>query len=232
MVATCNISEPSLSVAEIVLSFPHALAVLTRHNIDYCCRGKRSFKEACENAGLNADALWEEIVRDQPNGNTYSLRFSTWDTALLAEYIVQNHHQYVKEVVPQLQELLDKVCNVHGEDHIELAEIRDDFNDLAEELLSHIRQEEELLFPAIRKGYEHIQALNLEDSISTLETEHEHAGDLMKSIRQLTSQYTAPRGACPTFQLTYKKLEAFDQDLMQHLHLENNVLFEKLKNFK
>jgi regulator of cell morphogenesis and NO signaling len=62
-----------------------------------------------------------------------------------------------------------------------------------------------------------------------MEAEHEAAGDLMKSIRQLTNQYTIPRDACPTISLTYKKLEEFDQDLMQHIHVENNVLFERVK---
>ena len=229
MTASCSIpNTTSLHVAEVVLSYPNALTVLNRYSIDYCCGGKRSLKEACDKVGLNADTVWDEIVHGRNNGNSYLSRFTTWQAPLLVDYILQNHHAYVKEVIPQLQELLDKVCSVHGEDHIALAEVRDDFNDLAEELLTHMQKEEKILFPAIKKGSQN--ALTIVGPISVMEDEHEHAGDLMKSIRQLTNHYTVPRDACPTFQVTYKKLEEFDQDLMQHIHLENNILFEKLKD--
>lgn len=220
-------------MAEVVLTYPNALSVLTRYNIDYCCGGKMSFREACDKAGLNADQIWGEIVHGRPSGNSYQLRFTTWSAPLLVDFITQNHHAYVKEAIPQLQELLDKVCNVHGEDHIELNEIRDDFNDLAEELLSHLEKEEKVLFPSIKSHFREGKTFlsnNFEGPISVMEDEHELAGDLMKSIRQLTSNYTIPRDACPTYQLTYKKLAEFDQDLMQHVHLENNVLFEKVKH--
>jgi regulator of cell morphogenesis and NO signaling len=236
MIASCNIPETTtLSVAEVVLTYPNALTILNRYNIDYCCGGKRSFKEACENLSLNTYKIWSEIVHGKNSRSPNLLRFNTWNAPLLVDYIIQNHHGYVREVIPQLQELLDKVCSVHGEDHIELAEVRDDFNDLTEELLTHMNKEERVLFPAIKQNYLDRKSGHayshptLEAPINMMEDEHEHAGDLMKSIRQLTNHYTIPRDACPTFQVTYKKLEEFDQDLMQHIHLENNVLFEKVK---
>ncbi len=229
MIASCSIPNTTdLTVAEVVLTYPNALTVLTRCNIDYCCGGKRSFKEACERKGLNTEKIWDEIVHGRNTENSFLLRFSIWDSPLLVDYIVQNHHAYVKESIPQLQELLDKVCSVHGEDHIELVEVRDDFNDLADELLAHMQKEEEVLFPAIKNGYQ--RAINMGEPIRMMEEEHEQAGDLMKSIRQLTNHYTVPHDACPTFQLTYKKLEEFEHDLMRHVHLENNVLFEKVKH--
>jgi regulator of cell morphogenesis and NO signaling len=229
MIATSSISSSSLTVGEVVLTYPNAFNVLTRYNIDFCCGGKRSFKEACEKAGLNTDTIWDEIVHRKNPGNSYLVRFNTWEAPLLVDYIVQNHHAYVKETIPKLQELLDKICSVHGEDHIELIEVRDDFNDLAEELLTHMQKEEKTLFPAIKEGVQNGSARALGDPINVMKAEHERAGDLMKSIRQLTNHYAIPRDACPTFKLTYKKLEEFDQDLMQHVHLENNVLFEQFQ---
>jgi regulator of cell morphogenesis and NO signaling len=219
------------SVADVAIQYPRALAIFFKYNIDFCCGGKRSFRETCEKKGLNADMILEEIVHSKSQANSALMRVGSWDSAFLVDFIIQNHHSYVKDVIPQLQELLDKVCSVHGEDHIELPEIRDDFTDLANELLTHMNKEEKLLFPAIKnRARGELSHVMLDGPIHVMEEEHEVAGDLMKSIRQLTKQYTIPRDACPTLQLTYKKLEEFDHDLMQHVHLENNVLFERLKS--
>lgn len=223
-----NISElTDVSVAEVAIEFPCAINVFMKHNIDFCCGGQQNFQEACKKKGLNSDMIWDEIIHRKPTGDALSLRFNSWNTSLLIEYIIQNHHVYVKEAIPQLQELLDKVCSVHGEDYIELSEIRDDFGDLANELITHLNKEEKILFPAILKhGFN--SEMTMKGPITIMESEHELAGDLMKSIRQLTKHYTIPRDACPTLELTYKKLQEFDADLMQHIHLENNVLFKKV----
>ena len=219
------------SVADVAIQYPHALAIFHKHNIDFCCGGKRLFKDACDKKGLNSRLIWDEIVHSKSVENLNLLRFHSWDASLLVDFIIQNHHAYVKEAIPQLQELLDKVCSVHGEDHIELIEIRDDFNDLATELLTHMNKEEMFLFPAIKNSTQKAFTYTpLDGPIGVMEQEHEIAGDLMKSIRQLTKNYAIPRDACPTLQLTYKKLKEFDYDLMQHVHLENNVLFERLMN--
>jgi regulator of cell morphogenesis and NO signaling len=223
------------SVSEVALAYPQSLSTFNRHNIDFCCGGKRSFKEACELKGLNPETIWNEIIHSEGLEIPFHLRLSTWSTPLLIDYIIQNHHEYVREAIIHLQELLDKVYSVHGSDHIELAEIRDDFNDLSEELLTHMHKEEMVLFPAIIRISQNkldptFSLPTLESPLRVMEIEHESAGDLMKSIRQLTKQYSIPRDACPTLSMTYKKLEEFDQDLMQHIHVENNVLFERVRN--
>jgi regulator of cell morphogenesis and NO signaling len=217
-----------LSVAEVAVTYPSALSVLTKYKIDYCCGGKIPFQEACEKQGLNTEKIWAEIVHMRAQGNS-NLRVTTWEPPFLIDYIVQNHHAYIKETVPKLKELLDKICDVHGEDHIELAEIREDFTDLSQELLAHLEKEEKILFPAIKSMFQTNSLSDLKNPIGMMEHEHQVAGDLIKSIRQLTHNYTIPRDACPTFSITYKKLEEFDQDLMQHIHLENNVLFDRMK---
>lgn len=226
-----------LSVADVVLAFPQALQILNRYNLDYCCGGKKPFIKVCENAGLNAESIWREIQLAVVNhGGDTRLRFNSWDAPLLIDFIVQHHHQYVRDSIPQIQALLDKVCNAHGEDSPFLLSVRDRFNSLAAELQNHLPKEEEVLFPAIRRllvsrvsgampavgqGQLSVPILNMED-------EHEIAGDLIKSIRSLTNHYTPPVFACPTFRLTYIMLDQFDRDLMQHIHLENNILFPKV----
>src|SRR5687768_18026819 len=97
--------EPfNLSVSEIALTYPQSLSTLTRHNIDFCCGGKRSFKEVCEKKGLNPEIIWNEIIHSKPIEAPFHLRLSTWSIPLLIEYIIQNHHAYVRDAIPQLKE--------------------------------------------------------------------------------------------------------------------------------
>lgn len=129
--------------------------------------------------------------------------------------------------------MIDKVCDVHGEDSPHLVEVREVFQALAEELLHHLPKEEEVLFPAIRK----ILKAQTSDStiqfvqapMQVMEAEHDRAGELVKRLRQLTANYSVPAEACPTYQMTYTLLKEFDRDLIQHIHLENNLLFPKVK---
>lgn len=238
MTTTHNFLEmENISVADVALTFPQALEILHRHNLDYCCGGKKPFVEVCEKAGLNAESIWKELQYAKANaGADQRMRFDTWDAPLLIDFILQHHHNYVRESIPHIQELLDKVCDVHGMDSPFLLQVRDDFNALAQELLDHLPKEEEILFPAIRKLYatqdSNATTFNLQAPITVMEDEHENAGTLIKSIRQLTNQYTPPEYACPTFQATYSMLEQFDKDLMQHIHLENNILFPKAKEMQ
>lgn len=238
-ITTDQLAMDQVSVADVALTFPAALEVLNRYNLDYCCGGKRLFVKACEKAGLNAESVWQEIQSASANrGADSRVRFDTWDAPLLISFIVQHHHQYVREAIPQINELLDKVCEVHREDSPFLLAVRENFHELADELLNHMPKEEEILFPAIEKMFarsgpaESVVISNLEMPIAVMEDEHEGAGELIKSIRTLTNNYTPPVYACPTFRMTYIMLDQFDKDLMQHIHLENNILFPKVKDMK
>lgn len=226
------------TVADIALNFPAALDILNRYNLDYCCNGKKSFVEVCEKANLNPFRIWQEVISTGTNyGQNNYFRFDTWHPGLLVDFIIQHHHQYVRNAIPQIQELLEKLVKVHEENHTELITLRDDFKDLSEELTEHMLKEEEILFPVLKRmfdpgsaGSKHSALLvNVQDPISVMEHEHTIAGDLIKSIRSITRQYTPPEDACTTYKLAYKMLHEFDVDLMRHIHLENNVLFPKAK---
>lgn len=220
------------SVADVALAFPQALEIFNRYNLDYCCGGKKPFVKTCEKAGLNPELVWHEIHQLKSNyGADSRMRFDTWDAPLLIDFIVQHHHQYVRESIPAIQALLDKVCRAHGDDNPFVLAVSDDFNDLADELLQHMPKEEEVLFPAMRQLYTYstldspVSQSSLNAPIAVMEHEHESAGQLIKSIRSLTGNYTPPEYACPTFRMAYLMLRQFDKDLMQHIHLENNILF-------
>lgn len=226
-----------LTVAQLAVSHPAALAVFTKYNIDYCCGGHRSLEDACRRKGLDPEEVRAEIFQAPDEGPERSMRPENWTSAFLADFIVQNHHTFIKKVTPEIQAFLDKVCDAHGDDCPELLHIREEFLELSQELASHMEKEELILFPAIKKlesrsNADHPFASNLRAPIDAMEHEHVVAGDLIKQIRALTNGYTPPEFACPTFRITYRKLQEFDNDLMKHIHLENNILFARQKDKK
>ncbi len=223
-------SNPSLTINDVTRQYPQSLSVFNKHGIDFCCGGKKNFFKACEEAGVDVFSIAEEIsVARVPSGE---LRFKNWGPVFLSNYIVENHHSFVREAIPELNALLDKVVSRHGDTEPALIRIREHFAALADELLPHLEKEEQVLFPAIAElfGDENergVIANNIGMPIAAMEDEHEHAGKLIKIIRELSNNYTAPPYACPTYQLTFQKLDEFDKDLMQHIYLENSVLFNK-----
>ena len=220
------------TVAQMAISHPSALSVFEKYNIDYCCGGHRTLEDACRRKGLDPAAIRKEIF--QSASGEYTLRPDKWSSSLLVDFIIQNHHNFVTEAIPELRFLLDKVCDAHGNDSLELLGIREDFIDLAEELTSHMKKEEFVLFPAIKRlegqgDADHPLSGAIQSPISAMEHEHTIAGDLIKHIRMLSNDYTPPDFACPTYRITFQKLQEFDNDLMRHIHLENNILFERMK---
>jgi regulator of cell morphogenesis and NO signaling len=229
-----TLTDNELTVAQLAITQPGALAVFTRYNIDYCCGGHRSLDEACHRIGLDPAVIRAEIFQTTPADSTHALRPENWSSAFLVDFIIENHHSFVRSAIPEIKALLEKVCERHGNESIELLKIRECFLDLSEELTSHMAKEEMILFPAIKrldaqKLENHPIERIIQSPIAAMEDEHQYAGDLVKAIRSLSGHYTPPDFACPTFQVTYQKLREFDNDLMKHIHLENNILFERLK---
>lgn len=229
-----NYEGNDATVAQLAISHPAALGVFEKYNIDYCCGGHRSLEEACQRIGLNPLEIRQEIDRSTDDFSQV-LRTERWTSSMLVDFIIQNHHSYVTNAIPEIQALLDKVCAAHGNDSPELLTVREDFLKLADELTNHMKKEEFVLFPAIKRldaqsFDDHPLAGAIQTPISAMEHEHTLAGDLIKHIRSLTNNYTPPDFACPTYRIAFKKLQEFDNDLMRHIHLENNILFERMKD--
>ncbi len=234
-----EISSPfpdNLTVAQIALAFPEALEILNRYHLDYCCGGRERFVDACEGVGLDPEEIWGELQAARTNHQSENrMNFEQWDTPPLLDFIVQHHHKYVRSSIPLIEQLLNKICMVHGETSPYLFRVREVFMLLSQELTSHMITEEQSLFPAIRESFTHQKEnyyngnshLTSKELIDNAKREHEYAGDLVKSIRSLTNNFQPPAYACPTFKACYTQLSEFDKDLMQHIHLENNILFAR-----
>lgn len=223
-----------LPVANLAIEYPASIHVFKKYNIDFCCGGKKTFEEVCNKMGLNSDSVLNELDALQDKPIEEHLRFTYWSIPFLIDYIIENHHSYVKNEIPEILRLLAKTVAAHGENDIELVTIHEKFNLLSEELLNHLEKEEKELFPWIKELIRNVDLNPLSHEpygkLRLFEIEHEGAADIIKSIRFLSNNYTPPAHSCPTYIITYKKLKAFDEDLMTHIHLENNVLFNKVND--
>jgi regulator of cell morphogenesis and NO signaling len=223
------------TVRELAVEVPNATRILEKFGIDYCCGGKRSLEEACRTAKLPVD----DIVKALETASAASTAESVLPSGSLAElihHIVATHHKFTREEIVRLRALLEKVCSVHGQNHPELLAIRDTFLGLAQELTLHLMKEENILFPYIVRMEE---AVGQDDSIlpppfGTVQNpvrmmmqEHDGAGEAMRQIREASHDFTAPKDACISYQTLYRALAAFEADLHQHIHLENNILFPR-----
>jgi regulator of cell morphogenesis and NO signaling len=149
------------------------------------------------------------------------------------DYIVARHHAYVKQELPRLEQLLNKVAGKHAEAHPELNKVKTIFAGLRDELTSHLMKEESVLFPYVRSMEESIRGTakrrpscfgTVRNPIHMMELEHDSAGDALRELRAVTNGFVSPEEGCFSFKALYKGLEEFEEDLHQHIHMENNIL--------
>jgi regulator of cell morphogenesis and NO signaling len=228
-----NIEEKT--VAEIVTENIKTADVFKKNGIDFCCGGNVKVQEICEKKGVDFNVIKEELLninKDASNGHD----FNSWDLDFLADYIVNTHHKYVAEANDLIIQYSDKVANVHGHHYSEVVEINKLFHAIANELKMHMHKEEMMLFPFIKEialakknGTPLPQSPfgTIQNPINMMEAEHDDAGDIIKQIAELSNNYTPPAEACNTYRALYAKLEEYQNDLFQHIHLENNILFPK-----
>ena len=205
-----------------------------KHNLDFCCKGKRTLADACKSENIDLEKIISDLEKISTDENgTEKPNFEKLSPVALVDHILQKHHTFVKYMMPVLNEHLQKVSNKHGERHTVLSQIAALFEELKSELTQHMAKEENILFPYIKR-MEHLKKENIfqamgfvENPIRVMMHEHEQAGEIMRKINQLTNHYVPPADACTTYRLCFSELEEFERDLHQHVHLENNILFPK-----
>ena len=223
------------TIGEIVADDFRAAAVFKKYGIDFCCKGGRTISEACEKKDVNQERLINDL-KAIPQAGGQNLNVSDWPLDLLSNYIVRMHHRYVREKIPYLLQFLDKLCRVHGDRHPELFEINELFTGSASDLQNHLEKEEKILFPYIEelvKASQNDSKLpsqhfgTVVNPIKMMEHEHSVEGDRFEKIANLTNGYNPPADACNTYKVTFAMLQEFEDNLHQHIHLENNILFPK-----
>lgn len=223
-------------VGEVVTLDYRTAAVFKSYGIDFCCKGNRSIAEVCENRKIEEKVLMDNLNSVLKKQENSAIDYQSWPLDLLADYVEKKHHRYVEQQSVVLKQYLNKLCKVHGSEHPELFEITEHFVASAGELAMHMKKEELVLFPFIKKMVKAEMAMeNLEsphfgsvkNPVEMMMHEHDAEGERFRKIEALSSGYTPPADACNTYRVTYALLQEFEQDLHLHIHLENNILFPK-----
>lgn len=224
------------TVRDIALEQPSSIRVFEQYGIDYCCGGRKPLAEACAIKNLEVDAVIATLEAAAKGDIRTASDWTQASLETLANHIVATHHAYVKRELPRLSVLAERVVIRHGDTQAELPLIRTKLAQLDEELIQHLGKEEVVLFPYIAKlerATTNGGAIprgcfgTIANPIAMMTSEHDVAGVLIAEIRELSHQFTTPIGACPTYHAFYDGLREFEQDLHQHIHLENNILFPR-----
>ena len=227
--------EKNATVAEVVSENIKTAHIFKKHGIDFCCGGGISIEKACQKNNVDFNVLESEMqsIDEKPER---AHDYNKWDLEFLIDHIVNVHHTYVEESLPIMVQYAERVAHVHGHYYTEVVRVNELVAEVVQELAAHLKKEELILFPFIKllakaenEGTTSPQPPfgTVNNPIRMMETEHENAGDIFKEIAKLTNNYTPPEEACNTFRALYAKLEEFEQDLHQHIHLENNILHPK-----
>lgn len=226
----------NVTVGDLVAKDFRAAAVFEKYGIDFCCGGNVAVDDICREKGIDPVKVRREIEESAAAPLDRSQNYNAWELPFLADYIVNTHHSYLKENTRVIASYANKIAQVHGANHPEVIKIAQIFEKVAADMEMHLREEEEVLFPAIRKmvelaksgaGREEADVQALRQTLSSLTHEHDEIGTAVHAIRDLSNNYSVPGDVCNTFMVTYLKLREFEDDLHKHVHLENNILFPK-----
>lgn len=229
------------TVGQIVADDYRSAPVFEKFGIDFCCTGNRSIEEACKQNNVDSKELTKALETALAETTPPTTDFKSWPLDLLADYIEKRHHRYVEERIPIIKQNLDKLVQVHGAKHPELLKINELFIASAGEFAMHMKKEELMLFPFIRKmvrAKKNNEPLaeprfgTVKNPIQTMMREHDNEGESFRQIEALSNNYTPPADGCNTYKVTFALLKEFQGDLHMHIHLENNILFPKAEELE
>ena len=222
--------SPTATIADLVIEDPGRARVFERLGLDYCCGGRRSLADACEERGLDVGAVVTSLAAAAADGAAGADEVETLAIGALCDHIASTHHERLREELPRLSTLWEKVVRAHGAERPEVAEVRATYELLRVELEQHTAEEESTLFPACRALERDGRALpGLLDELHGLEGDHEAAGLLLRRLSELTAGYDLGTASCNTHRAAVDGLRELQADLHVHIHEENNVLFPRVR---
>jgi regulator of cell morphogenesis and NO signaling len=226
--------ETQTTVGQLVAERPSRARVFERFGIDYCCGGKKPLTLACNERGIDPWTVLEElaILEHQPPHDSQEIDWTKASMTDLANHIEATHHGYLKQELPRLDFMTQKVAAAHGANHPQMATVREIFVNFKAELESHMAKEEVVLFPLCRRMEAEKRAFpmhcgSVQNPIRVMVAEHDDAGEALAQFRKLTNDYTPPEGVCNTYRALLDSLRQLEADMHQHVHKENNILFPR-----
>lgn len=211
------------NVGDIARQIPGATSILHKHRLDFCCGGAKPLRDALQAKGIAPEGVIQELEQLRHRG-VGEQDWSDAGPAELIEYILSRYHDVHREQLPELIRLARRVERVHGGHPRCPAGLTGHLELMAKDLENHMLKEEEVLFPMISRGMLGVAV----GPAGVMRSEHEDHGQALERIAMLTGQYQLPEGACGTWTALYRGLESFRDDLMNHIHLENNILFHRV----
>ena len=230
------------SVADIVKSDYRTAAIFKQHGINYCCGGQVSLIEACIIKRIDYKSLKDELSDATKNVHVNNaLQFANWKIDFLIDYIINVHHAYLDVTVPALKSAMFSFIEGHKKKFPELEKMLMVFTDITIILLLQNKHEEEITFPYIKQlentyrrkeAYGNLFVRTLRKPLGNLEKENNNIRKLLAELETLADGYQFPSNACTNHQVIYHRLKEFHGDLVQHKHLENNILYPKAKSLE
>ncbi len=221
------------TVGELVRESPNRARVFESLKIDYCCGGKIPLSEACRRRKIDPEQVLEQLRQcDADDDDTKAVDADAMSLTELADHIEQTHHAYLREELPRLDFMTEKVSRVHGDKEPRLLQVREAFVALRAELEPHMIKEERILFPIVRQleasaSRPEFHCGSVANPIRQMEHEHDQAGNALAILREATDGFVPPDWACNTYRAMLDALQQLESDMHQHIHKENNVLFPK-----
>jgi regulator of cell morphogenesis and NO signaling len=218
-----TLTDPGLTIAQIVTQHAAAARVFQKHGIDYCCHGNVTLPEACREHSLQTETVVAELdaalagAGARPDDDPRAL-----STASLIARIIDRHHGYLRQALPYIAPIMDKVAKVHGARDESLADLQEAFVELSTSLLPHLDEEEVVLFPALVVRDPDAGVVHRE--LARMHEDHLAVGDLLARIRTLANGFQPPAWACNTYRVLMAELDGLEADVLRHVHLENHVL--------
>lgn len=230
--------EPASFVTDIVTHDYRTADVFRKYDIDFCCGGKWPLEVMCQNKNLNTSDVISDLKKVvRQSASNAAIDFDKWEIDFLADYILNVHHRYLDKALPDIKEQTIKFLDGHRKKFPELEQIEVIIDRFFKEIPPHMKQEEEIFFPYIKQihhahkhkeSYARLLIRTLRKPLEEIMIkEHEMTGLNLNKLRTITNNYTPPDNACITHKITFAKLKELDKDLVQHIHLESNILFPK-----
>lgn len=211
------------TLADLAIRYPGATRVFLKHGLDFCCRGRRTLTEACGKKGLDPKRILTEISTEDANVADLSV-LADKPISDLVDFIESYYHKRLRHELPELISMADKVEQVHANKPTCPHGLASHLRMMHLAILDHLAKEEQVLFPMLRAGYRDRAGA----PIRVMEQEHEDHGRNLEYLRTITCEFSAPQEACATWKALYLRLNRMSDELMEHIHLENNVLFPRV----
>ncbi|HPU20347.1 MAG TPA: iron-sulfur cluster repair protein YtfE [Alicycliphilus sp.] len=220
-IADASTIDPSQAIGQIAVQLPGATAVFRRLKLDFCCGGHVSLDQAASDKGLDLQAVVHELSALQRPSELPDLGTPTE----LVEHIIARYHEVHRAQLPELIRMARRVEAVHRDNPNTPHGLADALETMEQELLMHMHKEEAVLFPMLRAGGNSF----VSQPIAMMRHEHNDHGEALEHLARLTNDITPPMGACNTWRALYTGLAQLREDLINHIHLENNILFPQFE---